>query len=638
MINKLKFSVQFPSNSVALQQDLVFQPGLTAITGENGSGKTFGSIEMFRYMLFGKKALRGPAADYKTLTGEMDVDIGGIPFSITRNRKTETLKSGDETLAVGAEAVNKRLLDELGFSLDVFDLACAALQKQSDRLSQMMPTARKKLIDEIVGLTANEAIEKDCKDEAKLSEREAEALRGVLVEPVKPERPRQYQDSQLTAAALVDHQQELAKRETLRRQAVLRDVPAEPDVARPDEDVLAEMIKHEKLRIVTDAQRGAAENELARLTPAEYTAEQLDNAEAWLNYHLAVEARGPQPLFTAEDLALWRETYAEIDTLTRIGEVEITCPDCKSQFCPATNLPDAPPVERSAIAVEEQKMVKWDKPAPVTPSGDGRQWQGLGLVDINRHRNRLDNAERIAELKDIIDVSQLVDQSAELKALQNANFQWSVYDSGAEQAEQANVKARVAQAELEALPPCTDLTVQMNQLLVEAKVYEAALASYDAAAAVYQETADKIAVAAKRGAEFRKGALALAETRKTLKGFLAPSLSRVASSLISDMTGGTLSSVIVDEDMNITVNGQDIATLNGAGSTAANLSLRLGLGQVLVREKFPVFIADEADSDMSPVRAQYTMDCLASLIGNLKQIFIITHKSADFADQVIEMT
>lgn len=635
MINKLKFSVQFPSNSVALQQDLVFQPGLTAITGENGSGKTFGSIEMFRYMLFGKKALRGPASDYKTLDGEMDVDIGDKPFNITRNRKTEQLKSGDEILAVGADAVNKRLLDELGFSLDVFDLACAALQKQSDRLSQMPPAARKKLIDEIVGLTANEAVEKDCKDEAKLSEREADALRTMMVEPVKPPKPLQYQPAADVAELLQKHMAELGLRETLRREAQMPALPAAPQVERPDEAIIEEMQTHEALRQTVDAQLTAAQNELSRLNPVEYTPEQLDNAEAWLNYRIIMAARGPQPRYTSEDIALWKDTYAEIDALTRIGAVEVTCPECDHAFCPATNLPSEPPVGREVLLVEADRIAKWDTPEPTKPCG---MELDLTLAGIEMHRNRFGHAERIEELKEILKQVRMADTSQQLQQLQLARAQWMSHDAALEKAAEGLTAAAVAKAELEALPPLMDQTAELNQLLVNAKVYENELKAYENSLEKWNEISNKMIAASTRGIEFRKGAKALAETRKTLKGFLAPSLSRVGSSLISEMTNGKLHSMIVDEDMNITVNGQDIATLNGAGSTAANLALRIGLGQVLVREKFAVFIADEADADMREGNARATMDCFASLIGNLKQIFVITHKDADFADQVIEMT
>ena len=125
---------------------------------------------MIRYMLFGKRALRGPASDYKTLNAVMVAEITGEEYTVERSSKAETLKDGSgEVIAVGAEALNSKLQKLLGMSLDVFDVVCAAVQKESDRLSKLQPAARKRLIDETVGLTANEAVEKDCKAEANRS-------------------------------------------------------------------------------------------------------------------------------------------------------------------------------------------------------------------------------------------------------------------------------------------------------------------------------------------------------------------------------------------------------------------------------------------------------------------------------------
>ena len=50
---------------------------------------------------------------------------------------------------------------------------------------------------------------------------------------------------------------------------------------------------------------------------------------------------------------------------------------------------------------------------------------------------------------------------------------------------------------------------------------------------------------------------------------------------------------------------------------------------------FPVFFADEADSDMRPERAQYLMECLSNMKDHLQQIIVITHKEVTIADHVI---
>jgi DNA repair protein SbcC/Rad50 len=44
------------------------------------------------------------------------------------------------------------------------------------------------------------------------------------------------------------------------------------------------------------------------------------------------------------------------------------------------------------------------------------------------------------------------------------------------------------------------------------------------------------------------------------------------------MTGGQRSVVVVDQEFDVTVDGQRLDTLSGSGKAVANLALRLGLG------------------------------------------------------------
>jgi len=64
-------------------------------------------------------------------------------------------------------------------------------------------------------------------------------------------------------------------------------------------------------------------------------------------------------------------------------------------------------------------------------------------------------------------------------------------------------------------------------------------------------------VLAKRGSadEWRKVKDAMTILRGLVKQHLVPSLNRVASHLITGMTGGQRQSIVVDEDFDVTVNG-----------------------------------------------------------------------------------
>jgi len=175
----------------------------------------------------------------------------------------------------------------------------------------------------------------------------------------------------------------------------------------------------------------------------------------------------------------------------------------------------------------------------------------------------------------------------------------------------------------------------LSTAVVEARVYEGASSAYIEQKKAYDEGALKVKETRKQSEDFNAGAIALAEARAEMKAYLAPSLSRVASSLIYEMTNGKLSSVDVTEEMEIFVDGQEISTLSGAGATVANLALRIGLGQLLVAKVFPVFIGDELDSDMDAERAAATTECLTNLKDRLKQTILITHKQIESTDQAI---
>src|SRR3546814_6959015 len=155
-----------------------------------------------------------------------------------------------DVLAVNTEAVNQKLLEILGFGLDVFDVVCAARQKDSERLSQMKASERKRLIDRILGLTAQEKAEKDCKDEAKGHRKLAEVLADNLVKPELPERPVGYRpvsDLEGELAAARSEEQEKARIEAVIDQAGEEPaVPVAPNVDVDDLDGRAETARSGK--------------------------------------------------------------------------------------------------------------------------------------------------------------------------------------------------------------------------------------------------------------------------------------------------------------------------------------------------------------------------------------------------------
>ena len=637
MIKSLNYSVTFPTNGISLSGSYDFEPGLTAVTGGNGSGKTFGTIEMIRYMLFGKRALRGPASDYKSLKSVMTAEIAGEEYTVERTSKTESLKDrAGEILAVGAEAVNAKLQKLLGMSLDVFDVVCAAVQKESDRLSKLQPAARKRLIDETVGLTANEQVEKDCKDEAKGLLREADALRSTLVVPVDPVMPPGYRPSDQVGVELETMKVTLARARELQKLIdALGQEPLQPEADEPD---VVALERHEQKRLAVAAEIASAERRLTALPLPEYTEEQLNSAEAFLEYQREVAARGEGPKITQTQINDWEEYHNQTALADKLGEVEVTCPSCATSFCPGHTRPIPPAGDwysREGLQVQRAALARWDNPFVMVVTLD---FPELTAAQIAAGRTALANEGQRKELLAVTWQTIGDDRSAELADARQGQVQWRIFERDHIKWQERERAASVAELELSKLHQVSeaDVTV-LNDSYVAARIYESQLEAWVNATEAYRVALEDIEDRVRRADDYKLGAKRLAETRLKFKSHLVPTLSRIASSLIGQMTGDVLTSVIVDEDMNITVNGQDIATLSGAGSTVANLALRIALGQVLVRGVLPIFMADEADSDMEEARAEYTMECLANLNEQLRQIIVITHKPVKFTDQVLSL-
>lgn len=632
MIKNLKHSVTFPTNGISLEGDLSFQPGLTAIIGDNGSGKTFGSIELIRYLLFGKKALRGPAKDYKSLDAQGTVSIHGGDYTIYRGPKTEWIKDqAEETLAVGAEAVTEKCIQLLGFGLDVFDVVCASVQKESDKLSKMAPTARRRLIDEVIGLASNEAVEKECREEAKALKRDADVLTDNLVTPEQPVTPESYRPSSDIHAELEKLKNDQVVRQSLQR-AIDRCGPAPTLVAEPMGDV-AQLQAYEDQRRDIDARIARAQAELDRIPMPEFTQDELDQARARIAYESEVAARGARPALglTAAEIEAMLHDWNHIAALQKIGSVEVECPSCEHTFQPGMELPDNPEFSIAQLKAEAEAMRRWAEPLPPEPEGPK-----LSTKQIAEGQLALDRAADRPDLIATTQLARLEDKSGELAELRRAVAAHEAYLAAHEAWKVSSIQAEAAAEALAAMgPPPAGSLVDLDKAYVEARIFETQSATYDRAIEHYDATMKTIAAKREKAQAFRKGAEALVKARASVKAYLAPSLSRVSSALIHEMSGGVLSHMVVDEDMNVTVDGQDISTLSGAGSTVANLALRLALGQVLVRNILPVFIADEADADLSTSRAQFTAECLGNLKDQLEQIIIITHKEVTVADHVI---
>ena len=137
--------------------------------------------------------------------------------------------------------------------------------------------------------------------------------------------------------------------------------------------------------------------------------------------------------------------------------------------------------------------------------------------------------------------------------------------------------------------------------------------------------------------DWKVAAELVAQFSLEVKSYLLPSLGRVASSLISVITGGARNQVRISNDFEIFVDNQPVSTLSGSAKVAVNLALRVGLGQVLTSSTFPVFLADEVDASFDSERSETTIECIQNLTNTMQQVILVSHKQISGADQYIRM-
>lgn len=627
MINDLRYAVSFPTNGIALNGAYSFQPGATTVSGRNGTGKSF-IAEMIRYGMFGKKALRGPASDYKSL----DMELGFLDYRVKRGKKEELIDPDGEVIAVGADAVNKKIIEILGFDLEVFDVVCSANQKESERLTRLTPARRKELIDDVVGLTAQEAVEKACREETKGLTREAEALTRALVLPQKPEKPKGYRASAKIGKELVETRVVVEKRAELQRTiAAVGEKPQEPVLPAPNID---ELEAHERTRVTVEANRKSLREQIAAIPDPKHTAELLEAAAELIAYEKELARRGAKPTVPLDVLDEMETQWARLGVLKDMkGEVQ--CPECDHSFVPAETVDatDEPDLTTAIIRAERQAHDRWADEL-VEPKGER-----LTEAEIVAGKRALDRVDQKVELQKSLDaLPEMPDRAAKLAEARRLDREWDIYErDSTEWTIQADA-ATQAELDLAELPEPKHTLEDLNEALTAARVYESQLERYQADKQRFDELTTEIAEKQERADAFTAGAKGLVEARRTLKAFLAPSLSRVASANISQMTVAAerpLSVVHVDEDMSITVDGQDCSTFNGAHATMINLALRMALGQVLVSRVMPLFIGDEIDSDLDEDNAQALADALLELKDQLKQVIIISHKRLENFDEEI---
>lgn len=625
MIEHIHGHVRFKLSGATISVNFQPKGGITAVVGENGAGKTFTTVESLRYLLFGSKALRAGLSTYAELELRGDVRIRGQRYTLERSLKAAKILSADgETLAVGQDETTKKVAELLGYGLEVFDLCNAAVQGETQSLGALTAGKRKEKIDEVLRITEVRKVEKELRDEANSQKREAEALTRALPalgEP--PAAPAGYRPSLELENEISNARQLRKQHDALTSERITMAPPVKPSRACPTpEDIARLQLKEELEQIVTDGP--AAQPPLAH---------EIDAAERRYAWELERDARGPAPELGLDksEVEAMLDLWSEIAVIEDMVDAEVTCPACAHEFRTKPELPPEPAHDRATLRKELQRLEAWRDPLPPEPTD---AHGSLSPQKAERLRVACNDWASAQSAQARLDAETWPDMT--LHEARNLQAQWQAYMQLLETKQLQDQRNAEIDQKIAKLPPVPDLDELMDAREAS-RLHEALAEQYEQDQEKLSKLQEQIADKLETADDYLEGSKQLAEARAELKSLLAPALSREASALLKDMTAGKLKSLIVDEDMNITVDGLPLETLSGAGKTVANIALRTSLTKVLTGATFPVFLGDEMDGDLDAKRREATTQALVSLKSHLDQIILITHKDVDIADYVVRL-
>lgn len=635
-------------------------PGFGAIVGPNESGKST-ILELLRFSLFGSKALRGVAADYQKL--DVTVWLSGDRV-IHRTLTGASLTIEGETVVKGTKPVNARIVEMLGFGLAVFDVANSINQGDVEALSNMRPTERAKLTGSVVGLDKIDQLMAYTNSVALGHDRAAAAVEAVLAPPLSPPEPEGYPNRSMFHDWLDKAEKDAIERAKL--EGMLSAPGAAPPVnpgPRPTElsvadlrEIVANGNEHQLLTMELRRLPEAVDLDVLEADIVAY--ENYSIAQDWLRDH-------PLPTLSLEEakaaLATWdlldrfmaRKTLLDEEArlVSQLDNSETaTCPSCDHTFHLEEEV--AARVSERVSAVRAELEAYADVPLAVTgPSVrraecEARIEQGEDRFAEERaaalavpkvapplvKRHELD-AYRIAAARRPEIEAQLatleVDPAANetLEALLAWEIRSEGYDQRVayyEQQQQERARLKAAYDALEYPPGRLE---ELRRIVGAFKPYEQALARFETDQAAYELRLAQVAEMRAKAEQWRAAKDALADLRTQIKQHLYPSLAKAASVLLAGMTNGARRSVEIDEDFDVLIDGQRIDTLSGSAKAVANLSIRLGLGQVLTHRVFPVIFADEIDASMDDDRANSTQEMLYQCARRVSQFLMVSHKT-----------
>lgn len=672
MLKSIDYTVSFKSTLRTLKESINFQTGFGTITGPNESGKSF-VIEMVRWCLFGASALRGTATEYAKAKATLRFAVKGVDYCIERTPNSAKIFKGVDEIAVGTTPTNNKVVEILGFGLQVFDVACVVNQGEIEALGTMKPAQRKRMVDSVVGLGVIDDLAKYAGEEGATSRRYAEELLSKTHEPIPPMEPEGYQPS---AVLQEDVNARLKSKERISFiLGRLSQKVSEPTAPKEEINVGAEelaVLVAGQNRLKQQLQQTRMDlNTLPNASP--YSTTTLDAMEqshagynAWaekkaLASRMRRPTHTPEAVLGIEQAIHQRDQWNTAEGLRkRIAALQAKgtncCPACAHEWAleadaiealsrdlaplSSVEMPQGLKDTLATVAAYKAEQASWDALQPAWLAlADVAEAEkpALSLADIETHRNRNAFAAKRDEATALVAAltTKLADQP-DYTTMYNKRVlyeqQFGVFQSTLRRYWDWLEEEAKLEEEKAVLQEAVDFLPGRQNLLALSLAYEREESTHGAAMQAYMAVMQEVQEYQAKAEDWDKVKVALTSLKAMVKQHLMPSLNKVASYYLLHMTGGQRQTIFVDEEFNVSVDGQALHTLSGSGKAVANLAMRIGLGQILTNNVFSLFVGDEIDAAMDKDRAEHTAVTLQTLKSRISQILLVTHKfpTADY--------